>query len=123
MVCPDDQGFPKRARLLKRSQYLAVQRAARSVHSRAFVGLFVANRLDHARLGITTTRKLGGAVVRNRSRRLVREAFRRGELAVPAGLDLIIIPKFQATTWPNAALRADLALLGERVRSATRGTP
>lgn len=49
------------------------------------------NGLPHSRLGVTTTRKLGKAVTRNRARRLVREAYRthRGEL--PTGLDLVFV--------------------------------
>lgn len=49
------------------------------------------NGLGRSRLGIAATRKLGGAVVRNRAKRLVRELFRQGE--IPAGLDIVVIPR------------------------------
>jgi ribonuclease P protein component len=43
------------------------------------------------RLGITTTRKIGGAVKRNRSRRRLRELFRRHQEALPGiAVDLVI---------------------------------
>lgn len=49
------------------------------------------NGLLHSRLGITTTRKLGKAVIRNRARRLVREAFRTHREELPRGLDLVVV--------------------------------
>lgn len=49
------------------------------------------NGLPHSRLGITTTRKLGGAVKRNRARRLVREAFRTRRDELPTGYDLVFV--------------------------------
>jgi ribonuclease P protein component len=49
------------------------------------------NGLPHSRLGITTTRRLGKAVTRNRARRLVREAYRTHRQDIPMGLDLVFV--------------------------------
>ena len=51
------------------------------------------NGLSHPRLGLSVSRKLGGAVVRNRWKRLIREAFRLSRRQLPAGIDLVVIPR------------------------------
>src|ERR1700678_4313640 len=51
------------------------------------------NGLPHLRLGMSVSRKFGGAVRRNRARRLYREAFRLTTHEMPAGFDLILIPR------------------------------
>lgn len=51
------------------------------------------NQLEATRFGLSISRKHGGAVVRNRKRRLLREAFRLNRTQLPTGLDLILIPR------------------------------
>jgi ribonuclease P protein component len=51
------------------------------------------NGLAHLRLGMSVSRKVGNAVRRNRLRRLYREAFRLSRHELPAGLDLVLIPR------------------------------
>jgi ribonuclease P protein component len=51
------------------------------------------NQLEYLRLGLSVSRKVGNAVVRNRFRRLYREAFRLCRRDMPTGLDLILIPR------------------------------
>jgi ribonuclease P protein component len=51
------------------------------------------NGLPHLRLGLSVSRKVGGAVRRNRLRRLYREAFRLTRHEMPGGLDLVLIPR------------------------------
>jgi ribonuclease P protein component len=114
MACPADERFPKSARLRNRAEYLSVQRRGRKVQTRAFLALFIETG-GRARVGITTTRRLGGAVVRNRARRLVREAFRRRLLAVPAGIDVVVIPRSAALSLTTAEIFRDLGDLGRRI--------
>ena len=118
MARPGDHPFPKEARLRKRAEYLKVQREGQRVESRAFIGLFPAGASPATRLGITTTRRFGRAVERNRARRLVREAFRRRRMDLPLGVDLIVIPKRRALELDTLQLFDDLSRLGRSVREA-----
>ena len=51
------------------------------------------NGLAHPRLGLSVSRKVGGAVARNRWKRLIREAFRISQKRLPEGVDLVVIPR------------------------------
>jgi len=72
----ESKDFPKSARLTKRREFLRLKNGA-VVHvgSLAIVDR-KSNPLGHCRLGITVSRKFGKAVIRNRFKRAVREAFR-----------------------------------------------
>ena len=52
-----------------------------------------ANNLSQTRLGLSIGKRVGNAVVRNRWKRLIREAFRKQVGELPAGLDLVVRPR------------------------------
>jgi ribonuclease P protein component len=83
--------FTRDERVRRRVEYQKVYDKGLKVHNRLFTLFRLPNGLTVGRLGIAATRKLGGAVVRNRAKRLVREVFRRNKLA--PGFDIVIIPK------------------------------
>ncbi|MBN2718445.1 MAG: ribonuclease P protein component [Deltaproteobacteria bacterium] len=121
MVLEPKKRFPREHRLKKRWQYLDVQNNGVKVVSRFFIGLVKSSvasdeKRIHARLGITATGRYANAVLRNRTKRLVREAFRQGIINIPDGLDLVVIPKKHAKFESSAAIFQDLAVLGNRVR-------
>lgn len=86
--------FPKSARVRKRREYQRVQSGGRRLSLEHFV--FVMRAREDAggpRLGIAASRKVGCAVVRNRVRRLIREAFRSTRELFPDGVDVVVIVK------------------------------
>jgi ribonuclease P protein component len=77
--------------------------------------LFVlGNSAGVTRLGIAATRRLGGAVQRNRAKRRVREVFRRNP--APPGLDIVINPRRELLDAPFASLEADYLATLRRAR-------
>jgi ribonuclease P protein component len=85
--------FPARLRVLRRRDFeRAFAEGLRSEDSRLTVWA-IGNALGHPRLGLVVGRKHGGAVRRNRLRRIMREAFRLSRARLPAGLDLLCSPR------------------------------
>lgn len=89
--------FGRTDRLLRASEFLEATREGSRVVGRSFV---LAARVDPTgggapapRLGITVSRRVGGAVVRNHLKRCVREWFRRARSELPPGLQLVVIAR------------------------------
>ena len=84
-------GFSRAERVRRRVDYQRIYDKGVRIHGPYFTLFALANASPVGRLGIAATRKLGGAVVRNRAKRLIREVFRRNKVA--PGFDLVIVPK------------------------------
>src|SRR5262245_31671728 len=80
-------------RLRLKTDFERVFGRRRSVSDDRLIVYACENGLPHLRLGLSVSRKVGGAVTRNRVRRLYREAFRLTKAELPTGLDLILIPR------------------------------
>lgn len=84
--------FSKTKRLTHAREFQRVFARKKSAADSLVVIYACENELDHPRLGLTVSRKVGSAVDRNRIKRLCREAFRLNQYDLPA-LDLVLIPR------------------------------
>ena len=91
------QGLGRSKRLRKRSGFIAVQQRGQRVAGRNLVLYAMlpgaGKSASNARLGITVSKKVGNAVVRNRVKRWVRESYRKMAEPLPRGSDLVVIAK------------------------------
>src|SRR5215472_5322681 len=110
--------FPREARLVRRGEFDAVYRAGKRRSSSHFTVFFRANELPQSRFGVSIKKALGGAVVRNRIRRRLREIVRCHRTEIPSGWDIVIHPKSAAAKAPFAALATDLLRLLQSVAQA-----
>ncbi|MGB8494601.1 MAG: ribonuclease P protein component [Candidatus Acidiferrum sp.] len=98
--------FSREARLVRKSEFDAVYSAGKR-RSNAYFTVFVrANELPLSRFGFSIKKALGGAVVRNRMRRRLREMVRCHREEIPAGWDIVIHPKRSVAKAPFAAMTA-----------------
>lgn len=102
--------FPKALRLRRREDFLRVQAQGQRRVRGAFVVL-VLRRQDGgpSRLGVTASRKVGRAVVRNRVKRLVREFFRQYASSIQPPVDVVVIARPQAAKLKFDEVKRDLA--------------
>jgi ribonuclease P protein component len=85
--------FRPQEHLRRPSDFRRVYERRRSVSDGWIIVYACENDLPHLRLGLSVSRKVGGAIRRNRLRRLYREAFRLTRHEMPTGLDLVVIPR------------------------------
>jgi ribonuclease P protein component len=118
---PSDQRFPRTHRLCRREDFLRVQREGTRVHTRHYV-IVVLPRSEGGvrRLGITVTRKIAGAVGRNRVKRVLREVFRRNRSVFPPACDLVVIAKSGAPELGYEAVLSELARVRGPMANAAR---
>lgn len=88
---------------------------AKSVVTPQVVIYYSKNRLSYNRLGITTGKKIGNAVKRNRSRRIIRQAFRESSPYIRRGYDFVLVARGKTPFLKTEDIRRTLLLqLNER---------
>ncbi len=108
--------FPKSVRLLKSAEFDRVFQRRRSRGDGLIVVYACENEAGVTRLGLVVSRRAGNAVVRNRWKRCIREAFRLRQADLPPGVDLVVLPRPQATPTTPLVERSLVRLAGEAAR-------
>lgn len=98
-------------KLVRKADFDAVYRNGKRRSSSHFTVFLKANDLPQSRFGFSIKRALGGAVVRNRIRRRIREVVRLHRQEISAGWDFVIHPKTNVERAEFAALENDLLRL------------
>lgn len=90
-------GFPKNRKVKKASEFTRAFREGSVAANDTLVLIALPSQLGKKpNLGITIPRRVGNAVVRNRWKRHIREAFRICQSDLPTGFDFIVRPKKNA---------------------------
>lgn len=96
---------------MRRGDYEAVYRAGRKASSSQFLIFFRPNAAAATRFGISVKKALGGAVVRNRIRRRIREILRLQLGEIAPGWDIVIHPRASVAQLDFSRLQLELANL------------
>ena len=111
-------GFERANRLRRSAEFQRLSRQGRRQASRAFV-LVVApgaagGAVERTRLGVAVGRRVGGAVVRNRVKRRIREWFRHQHTSLRCGFDLVVIGRTSSAGLSSREIWRDLDSLAGR---------
>lgn len=124
MVSSGKYGFPKGNRLLRERDFQRVYREGRLFQDELFRLFYLEKGEGPPRLGLAVGKQLGRAVVRNRVKRALREAFRLNK-ELFGDLDLIVQPRPKVALLPSSEIQArflrSVQALHRRLRRAERG--
>lgn len=115
--------FRPHEHLRKPQEFQAVYDARRSSADGTLIVYGRRNEQPHSRLGLSVSKKFGGAVQRNRIRRLLREAYRLNQETFPPGYDWVLIPRTQPEYTLDAFARSLRKLVPQTVKKANRTPP
>jgi ribonuclease P protein component len=107
--------LPRSARIRSQKVFSAAFAERRRLSDHRLTIYVIPNKLGLTRLGISVGRRAGGAVRRNRLKRLIREAFRRVRHQLSPGMDLVIVPH-HGKDFSVLELQNSIILLAERLQ-------
>ncbi len=111
---PSPETFQASQRVRKQSEFDRVYSENGHAADQTLVVRGCLNGLSHPRLGLSVSRRVGNAVVRNRWKRRIREAFRTQQDQIPVGLDLVVRPR-KGAMLSSKAIRKSLPMLAVKI--------
>jgi ribonuclease P protein component len=102
--------FSKKKRLVSNKQFEAVLARKVRVANGLLVLYAAENDCGYPRLGISVGKSCGGAVERNRLKRLLREAFRQSQGRIPSGFDYLLMISPQLSKKLNKSINSKEAV-------------
>jgi ribonuclease P protein component len=112
--------FPRSCRILRSADFRTVYDNGIRVSGPMFAAFCLARKgpgdIKGVRIGLTVPRALGGAVIRNRIKRRIREAFRKHRAEFTGSWDIVLNPRRASLTAPFAEIENALRKVMERCR-------
>ncbi|WP_442880084.1 ribonuclease P protein component [Aurantimonas sp. A2-1-M11] len=109
--------------MTKRAEFLAARRGRRLNGPAFFIEALDRGDDGPPRLGLTVTKKVGNAVVRNRIRRRLREAIRlHAKADMASGIDYVVVARRDVLALPFAELKDELSRRVARMKRPQRDT-
>lgn len=101
--------FPRKHRILKRTEFLEIQSRGRKYFCKNFLIILSKNNLNHSRLGVTVSKRVHKrAVVRNRLKRRMREIFRHIHPSLRDHFDILFIARQNADELAFAEIKRQI---------------
>lgn len=116
-----DEGLSFRARLRTKKEISAVYARGLRCRGRYFHIVCLPGPLEHSRAAFVAGRKVGGAVVRNKAKRRMRDLFRRNKSLLPGSMDMIFIAKTSIASASWEEIREDFLAMAGFLRKRARG--
>lgn len=110
-----DQSFPREYRLTSRSEFDRVYQRGLVASDSILTIRAIRSQVPRSRLGLSVSRRVGNAVVRNAWKRRIRESFRQIGSQFPIAMDLVVQPR-PGPARTQAEIQVSLERLIERLR-------